>query len=76
MLSYSAKFCSSLYGPFRDVCKSAPKNFDRSVYQLPTGRIELALRAVERDLAEGADIIMVKPITAYLDVVSKIKEKY
>jgi len=75
VMSYSSKFCSALYGPFRDVCKSAPSKFDRSSYQLPVGSLELALKAVERDLNEGADFVMVKPITPYLDVVSKIKQK-
>ena len=76
IMAYSAKFCSAFYGPFRDVCKSAPSKFDRSTYQLPVGSTELALKAVQRDIEEGADFVMVKPITHYLDIVSKIKSKF
>lgn len=76
VMSYSAKFCSGLYGPFRDVCQSAPQKFDRSSYQLPPGSRELALRAVRRDIQQGADYIMVKPISAYLDVVRDIKNQH
>lgn len=75
IMSYSAKFCSALYGPFRDVCKSAPQKFDRSSYQLPCGSKELALAAVKRDLEEGASYVMVKPISAYLDIASEIKRQ-
>lgn len=75
-MAYSAKFCSGLYGPFRDVCKSAPSKFDRSCYQIPCGSKELAIKAVKRDLEEGADYIMVKPITPYVDLVCEIKSKF
>lgn len=75
IMSYSAKFCSALYGPFRDVCKSAPQKFDRSSYQLPCGSKELAMAAVKRDIDEGASFIMVKPISAYLDIVNEIKHQ-
>ena len=76
VLAYSAKFCSSFYGPFRDICNSAPQKGDRKGYQLPSDSKELALRAVARDIEEGADFIMVKPITAYLDIVCEIKKKF
>ncbi|PVD22240.1 hypothetical protein C0Q70_18048 [Pomacea canaliculata] len=76
VMSYSAKFASSFYGPFRDAAKSAPAFGDRRCYQLPPGSIGLAERAVDRDVAEGADFLMVKPGIAYLDVVRLIKQKY
>lgn len=74
-MAYSAKFCSGLYGPFRDICKSAPTKFNRSSYQLPCGSKELAIKAVERDLKEGADYVIVKPISPYIDIVCEIKAK-
>lgn len=76
VMSYSAKFASSFYGPFRDAAKSAPSFGDRKCYQLPPGSSGLAERAVERDVKEGADILMVKPGLAYLDVVKATKTKY
>uniref|UniRef100_A0A0B7ANN1 Delta-aminolevulinic acid dehydratase n=1 Tax=Arion vulgaris TaxID=1028688 RepID=A0A0B7ANN1_9EUPU len=76
VMSYSAKFASSFYGPFRDAAKSAPASGDRKCYQLPPGSIGLAERAADRDVAEGADFLMVKPGLPYLDVVRLIKTKY
>ncbi|XP_059162610.1 delta-aminolevulinic acid dehydratase-like [Physella acuta] len=76
VMSYSAKFASSFYGPFRDAAKSAPSFGDRKCYQLPHGSIGLAERAADRDVAEGADFLMVKPGLAYLDVVRLLKQKY
>ncbi|XP_067661712.1 delta-aminolevulinic acid dehydratase-like [Haliotis asinina] len=76
VMSYSAKFASSFYGPFRDAAKSAPSFGDRKCYQLPPGSIGLAERAVDRDVAEGADMLMVKPGIPYLDVVRMTKQKY
>lgn len=76
VMSYSAKFCSKFYGPFRDAAKSAPSSGDRSCYQLPPGSMGLAMRAVERDVKEGADMLMVKPGLPYLDVVRKTKDKF
>ncbi|XP_063424440.1 delta-aminolevulinic acid dehydratase-like [Mytilus trossulus] len=76
VMSYSAKFSSSFYGPFRDAAKSAPAFGDRKCYQLPPGSSGLAERAVDRDVQEGADILMVKPGLAYLDVVKMVKTKY
>ncbi|XP_077986313.1 delta-aminolevulinic acid dehydratase-like [Glandiceps talaboti] len=76
VLSYSAKFASCFYGPFRDAAKSAPAFGDRRCYQLPPGARGLASRAVDRDVAEGADILMVKPAMPYLDIVRQTKDKY
>jgi len=76
VLSYSAKFCSSFYGPFRDAAGSAPQFGDRRNYQLPPGSSQLALRCTSRDVAEGADMLMVKPAGAYLDIISKVKTQH
>lgn len=76
VLSYSAKFASSFYGPFRDAAQSAPAFGDRRCYQLPPGGRGLAMRAVDRDVEEGADMLMVKPGMAYLDVVRDVKERH
>ncbi|XP_002741486.1 delta-aminolevulinic acid dehydratase-like [Saccoglossus kowalevskii] len=76
VLSYSAKFASSFYGPFRDAAKSAPSFGDRRCYQLPPGSRGLASRAVDRDVSEGADFLMVKPGMPYLDIVRQTKDKY
>ncbi|CZT20290.1 probable porphobilinogen synthase [Ramularia collo-cygni] len=74
LMSYSAKFSGCLYGPFRDAAGSCPSFGDRKCYQLPPGGRGLARRAIQRDIAEGADIIMVKPATQYLDIISDAKE--
>ncbi|KAJ3605012.1 hypothetical protein NHX12_027063 [Muraenolepis orangiensis] len=76
VLSYSAKFASCYYGPFRDAAQSKPAFGDRRCYQLPPGARGLALRAVERDVREGADMLMVKPGLPYLDIVREVKDKY
>lgn len=70
LMSYSAKFASSLYGPFRDAAGSAPSFGDRKCYQLPPAAKGLARRAIIRDANEGADIIMVKPAMPYLDIIA------
>jgi len=70
LMSYSAKFASSLYGPFRDAAGSAPSFGDRKCYQLPPTARGLARRAIQRDAGEGADIIMVKPAMPYLDIIA------
>lgn len=75
VMSYSAKFASALYGPFRDAACSGAKFGDRSAYQLPHGSRGLALRAIDRDLEEGADMIMVKPGGPYLDIVRDARER-
>lgn len=74
LMSYSAKFASALYGPFRDAVDSAPSFGDRRCYQLPPGARGLARRAITRDLSEGADMIMVKPTMPYLDVLSEARQ--
>ncbi|PVU93455.1 hypothetical protein BB561_003268 [Smittium simulii] len=76
VMSYSAKFTSSLYGPFRDACVSAPSFGDRSAYQLPPNSRTLALRALDRDSREGADILMIKPGMMYLDIVRDAKNRH
>ncbi|KAI4129324.1 MAG: hypothetical protein LQ338_002269 [Usnochroma carphineum] len=74
LMSYSAKFSGCLYGPFRDAAGSSPSFGDRKCYQLPPGGRGLARRAITRDIQEGADIIMVKPASSYLDIISDAKE--
>ncbi|KAK4314502.1 hypothetical protein Pmani_014207 [Petrolisthes manimaculis] len=76
VLSYAVKFASSFYGPFRDAAKSAPAFGDRRCYQLPPGSSGLAAKAADRDVAEGADMLMVKPGLCYLDIVHKIKDRH
>ena len=76
VLSYSVKFSSSFYGPFREAANSAPAFGDRKKYQLPCGSRGLAARAAARDVAEGADMIMVKPGLAYLDLVRETKDAF
>lgn len=70
LMSYAAKFAGGLYGPFRDAACSAPGQGDRKCYQLPPGSAGLARRAMIRDMDEGADAIIVKPSTFYLDIIS------
>lgn len=74
LMSYSAKFSGCLYGPFRDAAGSCPSFGDRRCYQLPPGGRGLARRAIQRDIAEGADIIMVKPASSYLDIIRDARE--
>lgn len=77
IMSYSAKYASSFYGPFREAAESAPQFGDRRSYQMdPSSAAEQAIREVELDVAEGADIIMVKPALAYLDVIRLVKESF
>jgi porphobilinogen synthase len=76
IMSYAAKFASAFYGPFRDVAESAPKAGDRRSYQMDAGNALEALREVELDVVEGADIVMVKPGLPYLDLVWRIKERF
>lgn len=74
VMSYSAKFASCFYGPFRDAAGSGCKFGDRSGYQLPPGSRGLAVRAIHRDIDEGADFVMVKPGGPYLDIVRDCAE--
>lgn len=73
ILSYSAKYASSFYGPFREALDSAPKFGDKKTYQMDYRNSIEALREVELDIQEGADIVMVKPALSYLDIIAKIK---
>ncbi|MFC4776448.1 porphobilinogen synthase [Paenibacillus sp. GCM10023252] len=74
ILSYSVKYASAFYGPFRDAAHSAPKYGDRKTYQMDPANVREALREAESDIAEGADMLMVKPALAYLDVVKLLKD--
>ncbi|OMF31656.1 delta-aminolevulinic acid dehydratase [Paenibacillus sp. FSL H8-0548] len=76
ILSYSVKFASAYYGPFRDAAHSAPQFGDRKTYQMDPANVREALREAESDIAEGADMLMVKPALAYLDIVRLLKDKY
>jgi porphobilinogen synthase len=76
IMSYAAKYCSAFYGPFRDAAESAPAFGDRRSHQMDPANVEEALREVELDIDEGADIVMVKPALAYLDVIAKVKEAF
>jgi porphobilinogen synthase len=76
IMSYSAKYASGFYGPFRDAAESPPQFGDRSTYQMDPANGDEALREVALDLAEGADVVMVKPALAYLDIVRRVKERF
>ena len=76
IMSYSAKYASAFYGPFRDAAKSAPSFGDRKSYQMNPPNIREAIREIEQDIEEGADIIMVKPALCYLDVISAVREEF
>jgi porphobilinogen synthase len=76
IMSYAAKYCSAFYGPFRDAAASAPKFGDRRSHQMDPPNVAEALREVELDIEEGADIVMVKPALPYLDVIAKVKERF
>ena len=75
ILSYAAKYASAFYGPFREAADSAPQFGDRRGYQMDPANVREALKEVETDIAEGADIVMVKPALAYLDVIRAVKER-
>ena len=76
IMSYAVKYASAYYGPFRDAAQSAPQFGDRRGYQMDPGNGREAMREVELDVAEGADIIMVKPALAYLDIVRQVRENF
>ena len=76
IMSYAAKYSSAFYGPFRDAAESAPAFGDRRSHQMDPANVEEALREVELDVAEGADIVMVKPALAYLDVIARVKAEF
>ncbi len=76
IMSYAAKYASAFYGPFREAAGSTPGFGDRKGYQMDPANVEEALREVELDLQEGADIVMVKPALAYLDVIHRVKSRF
>jgi len=76
ILSYAAKYASAFYGPFREAAESAPQFGDRRSYQMDPPNVREALREVEQDIAEGADIIMIKPALAYLDVIRQVRNTF
>ena len=76
IMSYAAKYASAFYGPFRDAADSAPKFGDRRAYQMDPANAEEALREVAMDIEEGADIVMVKPGLAYLDILNRVKNTF
>src|SRR5579862_2076919 len=76
IMAYAAKFASGFYGPFRDAAASTPQFGDRRSYQMDPPNAEEALREVELDIHEGADIVMVKPALAYLDLIWRVKERF
>ena len=76
IMAYAAKYCSAFYGPFRDAAGSAPQFGDRRSHQMDPSNAAEALREVEQDIAEGADIVMVKPAVTYLDVIRRVKDAF
>ena len=76
IMAYAAKYCSAFYGPFRDAAASTPRFGDRRSHQMDPANSTEAMREVEQDIAEGADIVMVKPAVTYLDVIARVKEKF
>jgi len=76
ILAYSAKYASAFYGPFREAAESAPSFGDRRGYQMDPANVREALRECEQDVAEGADVLMVKPALPYLDVIRAVRERF
>jgi porphobilinogen synthase len=76
ILAYAAKFASAFYGPFREAAESTPQFGDRRAYQMDPANAREALREVELDVAEGADLVMVKPALPYLDLVWRVRERF
>jgi porphobilinogen synthase len=76
VMAYAAKYASAFYGPFREAAESAPQFGDRRSYQMDPANWREALREVEQDIAEGADIVMVKPALPYLDVIRKVRDTF
>jgi porphobilinogen synthase len=76
IMAYAAKYASSFYGPFREAAESAPKFGDRKTYQMDPANSDEAIREIGLDVSEGADIIMVKPALAYLDIISRAKQEF
>lgn len=76
IISYAVKYASAMYGPFREAAQSAPSFGDRRGYQMDPANVREAIRETEQDLAEGADIVMVKPALSYLDVIRVVKDEF
>ena len=76
IMSYTAKYCSAFYGPFREAADSAPAFGDRRSHQMDPANVDEAIREVELDIEEGADIVMVKPALPYLDVIARVKTEF
>lgn len=76
IMAYSAKFASSFYGPFREAALSTPAAGDRKTYQIDPANVMEAMREIEFDIQEGADMVMVKPALSYLDIIAKAKQQY
>ena len=76
IMAYSAKYASAFYGPFRDVAESAPRHGDRKGYQMDPPNSDEAMREIQLDINEGADIIMVKPALTYLDIIRRAKNRF
>jgi porphobilinogen synthase len=76
IMAYAAKYCSAFYGPFREAAGSAPTSGDRKSHQMDPANVAEAMREVELDIEEGADIILVKPAATYLDVIARVKERF
>jgi len=76
ILSYAAKYASAFYGPFREAAESTPQFGDRRGYQVDPPNVREALREVEQDINEGADIIMIKPALSYLDVIRQVRNTF
>jgi porphobilinogen synthase len=76
ILAYAAKYASAFYGPFREAAQSTPQFGDRRGYQMDPGNVREALKEVALDLEEGADLVMVKPALAYLDVIARVKQRF
>jgi porphobilinogen synthase len=76
IMSYAAKYASAFYGPFREAAESAPQFGDRRSYQMDSANANEALREVALDIAEGADMVMVKPALAYLDIIHRVKKEF
>ena len=76
IMSYAAKFASAFYGPFREVAESTPQFGDRRSYQMDAANANEALREVALDIQEGADIVIIKPALAYLDILQRVKKEF
>jgi porphobilinogen synthase len=76
IMAYAAKYSSSFYGPFREAAESAPQFGDRKSYQMDPANADEAIREISLDVGEGADIIMVKPALAYLDIICRTKQEF